>query len=98
MPRKACTPSRTVPRTAPPEVWTVGVVAVTGADASPRRAGTGNRPASPWCPGHRADGGRDTRSCCALFDQGTAAVDVADPDGSDSRPGPDSGPAAAGRE
>src|SRR5215212_2472751 len=35
MPRKACTPLRVMPRTAPSEVWTVGVVAVTPADVSP---------------------------------------------------------------
>ncbi len=42
MPRKACTPSRLVPRTVPPEVWTVGVVVVT-----PRTLAPGGRPVPP---------------------------------------------------
>src|SRR5919206_2034709 len=44
MPRKACTPSRVVPRTAPPDVWTVGVVAVTPRTLASTGSTPGTRP------------------------------------------------------
>src|SRR3712207_3840 len=60
MPRKACTPSRTVPCTAPPEVWTVGVVAVTPRTLAPRPARTDPAAArgAPTCCTRPLDRGR----------------------------------------